>query len=54
MALSILPFAFAFLLWTWLETVNDDYGLLPNQVTLEVPDPEEAYLRHYLLLHFPS
>ena len=54
MELSILPFAFAFLLWTWPETVNDDYGLLPNQVTLEVPDPEEVCLKHYLLPHFPS
>jgi hypothetical protein len=29
---------------------NDDYESLPNQVTLEVPDPEEACLKHYPLL----
>jgi hypothetical protein len=38
MKLSTLPFAFAFSLWTCFSTANDDYGLLPNQVTLEVPD----------------
>ncbi len=49
MKLSTLPFAFAFSLWTCFATANYDYGLLPNQVTLEVPDREAAYQIYFLL-----